>query len=242
MRFYRIDNSDLYKNTKYAYMSINKDNQHKKTDTDEIMYTYFKCKYCGFEERGRFFPSRFIGVFCKDSVGDFTSGEMKYGGFAFSQKALETMKKYNITGLRDIKKYNRLETTRYKPITSIEGGYYNALLDYEYPIITRYYDPIKREEYDQTGEYIISHYAMEAGCCKKCATRLPKKYPYVFRQTKDTKLYFKDLKKITKDIFIPKSKASLIIVSERFKEMCEKEKLTNIKFVEVYDEEDYVNE
>lgn len=151
------------------------------------------------------------------------------------------MKKYNITGLRDIKKYDRIETTRYKPITSIEGGYYAALLDYEYPIITRYYDPIIQKNCEQQDEYIINDFSLKNGCCEKCATRVPKS-KLTYSIGKHTVLYFKDLKKVQKDIFVPKCLSYVVIVSERFKEMCEKEKLTNIKFVEIYDEEDYVNE
>ena len=137
MRYYRIDDSDMYLVRKYAYFSVNKEAEIKKND-ERIQYLQYKCPFCGYESKRYFFPKRHIAVFCKDSVGDFTFGGWGFGELKFSEKALQAIKKYNIIGIEEIKKYLKMETTRYKPITSIEGNYYDTKLSFDKPLLTKY--------------------------------------------------------------------------------------------------------
>ena len=232
MKYYRIDDTDMFFVRKYAYFSVNKDNKIQKGD-EVIQYLQYKCPFCGYESKRYFFPKRHIAVFCKDSVGDFTFGGWGFGELKFSEKALQTIKKYNITGIEEIKKYLKMETTRYKPITSIEGDYYDAKLSFDKPLLTKYKNINENKLLDPK---IHEHECMFDG--NKKPVEILGSIP------KEAKLYFRYLHAMTKDIFIPYCDQSIIIVSERFKEMCEKEKLTNIinRFVEVYDEDEYTEE
>ena len=232
MKYYRIDTYGVYLVRKYAYFTVNKDNMNKKGD-ERIQYLQYKCPFCGYESKRYITPQRHIAVFCKDSVGDFTFGLRQYGELSFSEKALQTIKKYNITGIEEIKKYLKMETTRYKPITSIEGDYYDAKLSFDKPLLTKYKNIDDNKLLDPK---INENDCMFDG--NKKPIQLLGSIP------KEAKLYFRYLHEMTKDIFIPYCTQSNIIVSERFKEMCEKEKLTNIinRFVEVYDEDEYTEE
>lgn len=232
MKYYRIDDTDMFFVRKYAYFSVNKDNKIQKGD-ERIQYERYKCPFCGYESKSYFTPKRYIAVFCKDSVGDFTFGGWGFGELKFSEKALQAIKKYSITGIEEIKKYLKMETTRYKPITSIEGDYYGARLSFDKPLLTKYKNI---DEKDTIDPKINENDCMFDG--NKKPIQLLGSIP------KEAKLYFRYLHEMTKDIFIPYCTQSNIIVSERFKEMCEKEKLTNIinRFVEVYDEDEYTEE
>lgn len=232
MKYYRIDTYGVHLVRKYAYFTVNKEAEIKKND-ERIQYLQYKCPFCGYESKRYFFPKRHIAVFCKDLVGDFTFGLRQYGELSFSEKALQAIKKYNITGIEEIKKYLKMETTRYKPITSIEGDYYDAKLSFDKPLLTKYKNI---DEKDTIDPKINENDCMFDG--NKKPIQLLGSIP------KEAKLYFRYLHEMTKDIFIPYCTQSNIIVSERFKEMCEKEKLTNIidRFVEVYDEDEYTEE
>ena len=232
MKYYRIDDTDMFFVRKYAYFSVNKDNKIQKGD-ERIQYERYKCPFCGYESKSYFTPKRYIAVFCKDSVGDFTFGLRQYGELSFSEKALQAIKKYNITGIEEIKKYLKMETTRYKPITSIEGDYYDAKLSFDKPLLTKYKNIDEKDIIDSE---------LEVTDCMFDGNKKP--IQLLGSIPKEAKLYFRYLHEMTKDIFIPYCTQSNIIVSERFKEMCEKEKLTNIinRFVEVYDEDEYTEE
>ena len=232
MKYYRIDDTDMFFVRKYAYFSVNKDNKIQKGD-ERIQYERYKCPFCGYESKSYFTPKRYIAVFCKDSVGDFTFGLRQYGELSFSEKALQAIKKYNITGIEEIKKYLKMETTRYKPITSIEGDYYGARLSFDKPLLTKYKNIDEKDIIDSE---------LEVTDCMFDGNKKP--IQLLGSIPKEAKLYFRYLHEMTKDIFIPYCTQSNIIVSERFKEMCEKEKLTNIinRFVEVYDEDEYTEE
>lgn len=116
MKYYRIDDSKMFYRRKYAYLSANKDNEARE-DEKFIRYEKYQCPHCGDKNMWYFYPETFVAVFSTDSVGDFSFGIRGYGNISFSEKALKAFEKYKIKGIKDVKKYNKMETTRYKPIT-----------------------------------------------------------------------------------------------------------------------------
>ena len=60
---------------------------------------------------------------------------------------------------------------------------------------------------------------------------------------KTDKLYVKGLDEVTLDVFTATDNPSEIFISQRFVDMCVKEKLSNItnRLVEIYDTKDYNN-
>ena len=152
-----------------------------------------------------------------------------YGDISFSEKALKAFEKYKIKGIKDVKKYNKMETTRYKPITSITGDYYASTIDFETLILYNCKDLGTTKIRESLG-YTTN--------CTKC---IAGKVKNLWDLDPKTKIYYTGLKDIDNDIFSIYSDPSIIFVSERFREMCIKENLTNIldKLVEVFDEFEY---
>ncbi|MCI6717103.1 MAG: hypothetical protein MR485_06405 [Mollicutes bacterium] len=228
MKYYRIDDSKMFYRRKYAYLSANKDNEARE-DEKFIRYEKYQCPHCGDKNMWYFYPETFVAVFSTDSVGDFSFGIRGYGNISFSEKALKAFEKYKIKGIKDVKKYNKMETTRYKPITSITGDYYASTIDFETLILYNCKD-LGTTKIDETLGYTTN--------CTKC---IAGKVKNLWDLDPKTKIYYTGLKDIDNDIFSIYSNPSIIFVSERFREMCIKENLTNIldKLVEVFDESEY---
>lgn len=231
MKFYRIDTSDKFMNKKYAYLSVNSKNEIKdKEKVIEIEHILCHCPFCGFKYVNIFYPEKNYGIFNKDSVGDFSFGVTSYGAFGLSAKAVDLIKKYNLKGIIDFKKYISIETTRKDPITSIDNEYYEAKIAY-LPLI---WEHVIDENNESKSFSKVDHIGKYG--CEKCISN--KIYESL---NKADKLYIKELNEVSLDIFSTTDNRGKIIVSQRFVDMCEKEGLTNIvkKFIEIYDSKDY---
>lgn len=226
MKFYRLATDGMFSYSKksYAYLSVNKTNRIPdgyKGPREE--YSICKCPYCGFERIHIFRPEKYIAVFCKDNVGDISLGVHDYGQISFSQKFLDMIDKYGLKGIVDVKKYLFMETSKHQPITSIEGDYYSALIQFE-PLVWKHIDKTKRD---------LTKRPEEVGC-NKCLS------PYMAFYNKDAKVYLQGLKDVPYDIFSTIDSGGEVIFSERFIEACKKEGITNLldRIVEIYDIED----
>ena len=231
MKFYRIDTSDMFMNRKYAYLSVSKKNEVKDKDK-EVIHNKYICPFCGYKMDYIFYPARYYGIFNKDNVGDFTFGVTVYGDFGISLKSKELIEKYDLKGVIEFKKYLSIETTRKKPITSIDNNYYEAKITY-LPLIC--HQVVNEDNIPKS--YLFERNIGEYGC-KKCVSN--KEY---YSLEKTDKLYVKGLDEVTLDVFTATDNPSEIFISQRFVDMCVKEKLSNItnRLVEIYDTKDYNN-
>lgn len=220
MKFYRLNLNDRFMSSKktYAYLDVNKYNEipenYKGLKVDNLI---FKCPICGYERVEWFFPELHYAVFNKAKIGDFSFGVTDYGPIAFSKKVLNSIEKYNIKGIVDVKKYKGLITKSGKTILSMTD-YYDAKIQYLNLII-------EKNDFD-------------------CYTKMEKKYGCdKCMGSKDwltispnSKLFIKDLNQVEIDIFSIIHRPSEIFLSEKFVQMCIEEGFTNIidKIVEVF--------
>ena len=72
MKYYRIDKSKMFYRRKYAYLSVNNDNDRE--GEKFIRYEKYQCPHCGNKNMWYFYPDIFVAVFSTDSVGDFSFG------------------------------------------------------------------------------------------------------------------------------------------------------------------------
>ena len=222
MKFYRLNLNERFFSSKktFAYLDVNKFNEvPKRYEGPKVNNVIFECSKCGYERIDYFFPELHYAVFNKDKIGDFAFGVNDYGQIAFSQKVLDAIEKYNIKGIVDIKKYKGLITKKGKEITAT-NNYYDAKIQYLELII---------EKNDCDNELIFEN---EVKCgCDFCFGK--KEWLSI---SPEAKLYIKELDKVNIDIFSIIHRPTEIFLSERFVEMCLKEKFTNIldKIVEVF--------
>ncbi len=221
MKFYRIDDSHMFYNRKYAYLSVNSTNKipnEYQGPTEE--YLTFRCPYCGYERYNIFYPEKFIAVFNKDSVGDISVGVVNFQ-LAVSEKFLKMIEKYQFKGIEEIREYKYMETTRHKTIESVKGSYFETRVHFE---------PLRWRYVDKENECLIVVHNRTCGCSKCLGNRDFLKIP------KDAKLYLDGLNEVEYDIFSTIDNPGHIFVSERFVEACKTEKITNIlnRLVEVF--------
>ena len=58
MKYYRIDRSKRFYRRKYAYLSVNNDND--KEDEEFIRYEKYQCPHCGYKNMWYFYPETFV--------------------------------------------------------------------------------------------------------------------------------------------------------------------------------------
>jgi len=232
MKFYRIECNVMFMNRKYAYLSTNKKNEFN-DNKDYVVeeHEIYTCPYCGHKNKNLFYPELYYGIFNKDNVGDFSFGVTSYGQLGLSNRAIKLIKEYYLKGVKELKKYISIETTRKAPITSIDNEYYEAKIEF-LPLIWKY---ITDENNNLVTDYILRDNRDEFGCDKCLSNKMYRSL------NKNDKLYITGLNEVTLDIFSTTDNKGEIFVSQKFVDMCVKEKLTNItnKFVEVYDSESY---
>ena len=223
MKFYRIDTSHMFFDRKYAYLTVNSTNKipdNYNGPTEE--YLNFKCPYCGYEEHRIFYSEKFIAVFSKDSVGDISVGAVTFQ-FAFSQKVLNMIEKYQLKGIEEVRQYKYMETARHKQIESIESPYYDAKIHFE---------PLRWKYVDKESDCLVVVQESRTCGCSKCLGN--KDYLEI---PKDAKIYLDGLNNVEYDVFTTIDNFGEVFVSERFVQACKAEKITNIlnRLVEVFD-------
>lgn len=222
MKFYRLNLLDRFLSSKktFAYLDVNKYNEIPENyEGIKINNLIFECSKCGYKRIDYFYPELHYAVFNKDNVGDFAFGVTDYGQIAFSEKVLNLIEKYKITGIVDIRKYKGLIQKNGKGILT-KKSYYDAKIQYLNLII---------HKNDIDDEYVFD--VEEKTGCNEC--RGKKDWLTI---SPNAKLYIKKLNTVEYDIFSIIHRPSEIFVSEKFVEMCRVEGLTNIldKIVEVY--------
>lgn len=222
MRYFRLNIKDMFFSSKktYAYLSVNKSNEIINDEGDKFIK--FKCPYCGYEKINYFYPSKHIAVFNKDKVGDFSIGCTGFGYFAISERFLNILMSNEIKGIKEIKKYNRLETVKKGKINSIEGNYYDVLVE-TIPILLKQKNDVKiiKENHDNVR-------------CDICCVN-----GYGNDYIETDVLYFEGLQNVEYDIFCSIENTNILIVSEKFVKLCIENNITNIlhRFIEVYESE-----
>ena len=127
-----------------------------------------------------------------------------------------------IKGIKEIKKYNRLETVKKGKINSIEGNYYDVLVE-TIPILLKQKNDVK----------IIKKNHDNVRCDICCVNGYGNDY------IETDVLYFEGLQNVEYDIFCSIENTNILIVSEKFVKLCIENNITNIlhRFIEVYESE-----